>query len=184
MQLPIQTDRLRLTEFAESDAESLFRLRSHPEVARFQGWVPECLREAEEYLGENLAVDLEAPGQWFQVAIRLRSGGALVGDIGLHARDPEHGQFEIGFTVDPEHQRRGYGQEAVRAALGALFEDLGAHRVVASVDPRNEASMALLPKLGFRKEAHHRRSLWFKGEWVDDVIFAMLAEEWRASRER
>lgn len=184
MQLPIETDRLRLTEFAESDAEGLYRLRSHPEVARFQGWVPESLQEAEEYLEENLAADLEEPGQWFQVAIRSRSGGTLLGDIGLHARDPERGQFEVGFTIDPEQQRRGYGQEAVRAALGALFGDLEAHRVIASVDPRNGASMALLPKLGFRKEAHHRRSLWLKGEWVDDVIFALLAEEWRARRER
>ena len=31
-----------------------------------------------------------------------------------------------------------------------------------------------------RKEAHFVRSLWFKGEWVDDVIFAVLASEWNS----
>jgi len=133
---------------------------------------------------QNAEADLDERGHWLQLAIRARGGGPMIGDLGLHAVDPERGQFEIGFSIDPEHQRRGYGREAVEAALDALFGQLELHRVVASVDPRNGASMDLLAKLGFRKEAHHRRSLWFKGEWVDDVIFALLAEEWRAARGR
>lgn len=184
MQLPIETHRLRLTEFADSDAETLFLLRSDPEVARFQGWIPEDLKAAQDFLRRNAESDLSRAGNWLQLAIRTSSDGALIGDVGLHRLDGELKQVEIGFSVARAHHRRGNAAEAVSAVLDTLFRDLGQHRVTASVDPRNEASMALLPKLGFRQEAHHRRSLWFKGEWVDDVVFAMLAEEWHAKRER
>ena len=52
------------------------------------------------------------------------------------------------------------------------------HRVYASVDPRNKPSMALLERVGMRKEAYLRQSLFWKGEWVDDVIYALLRSEW------
>jgi RimJ/RimL family protein N-acetyltransferase len=54
--------------------------------------------------------------------------------------------------------------------------------VFASVDPRNHASIALLRRVGMRQEAHFRQSLWWRGEWVDDVIFAVLQSEWKDSR--
>ena len=49
----------------------------------------------------------------------------------------------------------------------------------ASVDPRNARSIALMERLGFRREAHFVESLWFKEAWADDVIFAMLEREWQ-----
>jgi RimJ/RimL family protein N-acetyltransferase len=62
--------------------------------------------------------------------------------------------------------------------LGYLFGPLQRHRVFASVDPRNKASVALPQRVGMRQEAHVRESLWFKGQWADDVVFAVLAREW------
>ncbi|BDE06402.1 hypothetical protein WPS_16780 [Vulcanimicrobium alpinum] len=69
--------------------------------------------------------------------------------------------------------------EALRAVLGGAFGARGMHRVTASIDPRNAASLALFERLGFRREAHHRESLWLGGAWVDDVIVAILGREWR-----
>jgi RimJ/RimL family protein N-acetyltransferase len=53
------------------------------------------------------------------------------------------------------------------------------HRLSATADPRNLASVKLLERLGFRKEAHFVKSLWFKGEWADDVVYGLLREEWK-----
>jgi RimJ/RimL family protein N-acetyltransferase len=50
--------------------------------------------------------------------------------------------------------------------------------VYGSVDPRNRASIALLARVGMRQEAHFRKSLWLRGEWVDDLVFAILESEW------
>jgi RimJ/RimL family protein N-acetyltransferase len=67
----------------------------------------------------------------------------------------------------------------VVALLDYLFTVLNKHRVFASVDPRNEASMALLRSVGMRQEAHFRQSLFWKGEWVDDVVLGLLRSEWK-----
>lgn len=80
--------------------------------------------------------------------------------------------------MDPAFQGRGLATEAVVGLLDCLFVRLGKHRVVASVDPRNLASVRLLKRLGMREEAHFRESLLFKGDWVDDAVFAILASEW------
>jgi RimJ/RimL family protein N-acetyltransferase len=82
-------------------------------------------------------------------------------------------QVEVGFTVAPGHQRMGLATEAVEGLLGHLLRALQKHRVFASVDSRNERSVAFLERVGMRQEAHLRESCWFKGEWVDDIVFAI-----------
>ncbi len=96
--------------------------------------------------------------------------------MGIHFLEGNDPQAEIGFTIAPEFQGQGIGSEAVLGILGFLFDTLGKRRVMASVDPRNLASMALLKRVGMRKEAHSRGSLWFKGEWVDDVVWAIVRD--------
>jgi RimJ/RimL family protein N-acetyltransferase len=89
---------------------------------------------------------------------------------------------EIGITIAPAFQGNGYATEALNAVLNLLFVQLGKHRVFASVDPCNLRSMALMKRLGLRQEAHFVRGLWFKDGWVDDVVFAMLDDEWRVKQ--
>ncbi len=93
------------------------------------------------------------------------------------ADDPR--QVEIGFTLAPAYWGQGLATEAVSGILSYLFGPAQKHRVFASVDPRNAPSIALLERVGMRREAHFRESLWFKGEWVDDVIFGVLKSEWK-----
>jgi RimJ/RimL family protein N-acetyltransferase len=72
------------------------------------------------------------------------------------------------------------------AVLDLAFDTtagLGLHRVVAQMDARNHASERLASRLGMRREAHFRSNEWFKGEWGDLVIYAILADEWHARSE-
>ena len=52
------------------------------------------------------------------------------------------------------------------------------HRITASVDPRNTKSIALLERINMRKEAYFKKSFWFNNEWADDIVYAILKEEW------
>ncbi|HNW36989.1 MAG TPA: GNAT family protein [Candidatus Ozemobacteraceae bacterium] len=106
----------------------------------------------------------------------------LAGDLGVHFPHGEPHQVEIGVTVAPGFQGRGIGTEAVSGLIGHLFTHLRKHRVFASVDPRNEASLKLLRRVGMRQEAHFRQSMLFRGEWVDDIVFAVLASEWKPGK--
>jgi RimJ/RimL family protein N-acetyltransferase len=150
-------------------------------VARYQHWQPRDIGDANRFIEELEAVEFDVPGTWFQFGIRLRESGVLAGDLGVHFFE-DGAQAEIGFTLAPSSQGRGYGTEAVTAVLTHLFGPLAKHRVIASVDPRNEPSVRLLKRVGLRQEAHHRRSLLFKGEWADDLVFAVLASEWQTVR--
>lgn len=78
----------------------------------------------------------------------------------------------------PSAQGRGYATEALPALLGYLFEQRGKHRVAADCDARNMRSAALMARVGMRREAHHLRNSWEKGEWTDEYVYAMLASEW------
>ncbi|MCA8944131.1 MAG: GNAT family N-acetyltransferase, partial [Planctomycetes bacterium] len=160
----MRTDRLVLSRFASEDAATLFAYRSDPDVNRYHGWVPANLEEVVAFVGEQRVLAFDTPGTWFQLAMRERDGSDLVGDVGVRFPDPDTRQVEIGVTVMPAAQQRGYAAEAVNGLLGFLFETCGKHRVFASVDPRNAASIALLRRVGFRQEAHFRESLWIRGE--------------------
>lgn len=179
----IVTRRLTLTKLVAADAPQLFRYRSNPDVSRYQTWTPGSLDEVQQFIEALQPVDMDTPGKWFQLGIRCKVTRLLVGDAVIHFPTDSLKQAEIGITIAPEHQGKGLASEAVGGLLNHLFGPLRKHRVFASVDPRNHASVALLERAGMRQEAHFRQSLWLKGEWVDDLVFAILNSEWRKSSE-
>ncbi|MFI2714688.1 GNAT family N-acetyltransferase, partial [Micromonospora sp. NPDC018662] len=75
---------------------------------------------------------------------------------------------------------RGLATEAAGALLDWGFGTFGLHRVTARCHADNEPSARLLTRLGLRREARHVRSYRFRGEWADQLVFAVLADEWRA----
>ncbi|MCB2197954.1 GNAT family N-acetyltransferase [bacterium] len=177
---PIHTERLIVHPLGMDDANALFQYRSDPDICRYQGWEPETVEEVQTFIAANLEKQPDTPGQWYQLGLYERDSGELVGDCGLHVLEDDPRQVEIGITLAPDVHGRGLATEALHAILGYLFNELGKHRVFGSVDPRNTASVALLERIGLRREAHFIESLWFKGEWVDDVIYAILKREYLA----
>lgn len=175
----IRTARLVLRRFRPDDAARLAEYRSDPEVACYQGWdAPFALDTAEAFVAALADAHPDTPGEWFQLAIAEAGGdGRLVGDVGVFVDGDEPRLARLGFTLAPDAQGRGYATEAVTAVLGYLF-GRGKHRVSADCDVRNAASAALLERVGMRREAHHLASAWWKGEWTDEYVYAVLADEW------
>lgn len=174
------TPRLILDALRVADADALFGYRAHPAVARYQGWRPATASEARDFIEAQAMVEPNTPDSWFQRAIRLREGNVLIGDLGLHFPSDAAASMEFGISLAPPYQGKGYASEALRAVLAWSFGELGQHRVHASVDPRNLASLSLLQALGMRQEVHYVKAFQLHGEWVDDVVFAMLAKEWHS----
>lgn len=172
------TLRLHFAALRPDDATALFHYRADPVVARYQGWRPTSLMAVHDFIVAQQTLAPDTPGSWVQRAIRLRADETLIGDLGIHIPAERAESVEFGITIAPAQQHHGYAREAVRALFAHVFGNLELHRVHASVDPRNLASMGLLRSVGMRQEAHHRESLWLHDEWVDDVVFAVLASEW------
>ncbi|HEX8274321.1 MAG TPA: GNAT family protein [Longimicrobiaceae bacterium] len=178
--LVIETARLRLRRFAEADLPAFVAYRNDPEVARWQSWDGCTAEEGRAFLDAQAGLRPGTPGAWSQLAVELKATGELLGDCALHVGGDDPRLGEIGYTLARAAQGRGYGTEAVRALLGYAFGTLGLHRVSATTDCENAASVALLERVGMRREAHFRRHVWFKGRWSDEYVYALLRDEWQA----
>ena len=179
--LPITTERLQLRMMRSSDAAIIAAYRALPEVAKYQDWdLPYSIADAERNLAKQQDWDDVTPGEWVQVAIEHE--GAVVGDIAVGMVAP--GVAQIGYTLAPEHQGRGFVSEAAEAIVDALFAHTDVVRIVATLDPQNMASMRVVEQLGFTYEGLARRAELIRGEWLDDMRFAVLKDERAAWKSR
>lgn len=115
---------------------------------------------------------------YFQIAVVLAGQERIIGDVSIYFTNYNKMQAEIGCTLHENFQEKGHGTEALKVLVDYLFRTLEKHRVVASVAPMNTASIRLIERLGFRKEAHFKESYFLRGKWMDNVIYAILQKEW------
>ena len=177
-EINIVTERLVLRGITLLDAESIFEYRASEQVCKFQTWKPQKLEDVKEFICEKIAKMPNIVDTWYQLGIIIKETGEFIGDIGIHFNDDDNLQVEIGYTLSLNSQGKGYATEAAIGVIDYLFSDLKKYRITASVDPINIKSVALLERIGMRKEAHFKKSFWFNNEWTDDVVYAILEEEW------
>jgi RimJ/RimL family protein N-acetyltransferase len=174
--LYIETERLYLSKILEADADKILRYRSHPDVFMFQRWCPVEMEDVLGFIRKYSTTFEPVVNRWNQLGIYLKEGKSLIGDCGFSLFEKE--QAEIGYTIDPQHQQHGYATEAMQGMIHYLFGELRLHRVIARTDPMNIASQRVLSKLQFRQEAHFRQSIREGNHWKDDLVFALLSEEY------
>ncbi|MDO7846519.1 GNAT family protein [Hymenobacter sp. M29] len=175
----IDAGRVRLRHLRPADLPAFAAYRADPAVCRFQGFDPFSEAQAVDFIARHsVAAIPAAPGEWVQIAIARRDDDELLGDCALHRQGHEPRIAEIGITLAPRWQGQGYAGEALQGLLRFCFAELGLHRVVALVDPRNAPSVALMERVGMRREGHFRQNGWYKGEWCDEFQYALLATDW------
>ncbi|WP_327639927.1 GNAT family N-acetyltransferase [Kribbella sp. NBC_00482] len=177
--LPIETDRLTLRRYVENDYDDLLKLQSNPDVTRFLLYDVRTPEQVTEALTGRLAdVPMDRDGRALTVAVVLRDTGQHLGEVTLFMNNVEHRTGEIGYVFHPESHGHGYAAEASVELLRLGFEELGLHRIIARLDARNTGSVKLLERLGLRQEAHFVQNEYLKGEWTDELVFALLYSEW------
>jgi RimJ/RimL family protein N-acetyltransferase len=178
---PLTTERLQLRPFEERDLEAVHAMERHPDVVRYLYWDPRSRDEARAALDRRIRMtSLDDDVGALRLAVVRRDTGDLIGDYGLSLRSRQDRQGEIGFMFHPDHQRLGYAEEAGRAMLALGFGTFGLHRIFGSCDARNAASAGLMRRLGMRLEATLRETEFVKGTWCDELIYAILVDEWQA----
>ncbi len=181
---PLETARLTLRPYTLDDLDDLYDIQSRPEVVRYLYWEPRTLDQVREALRKKIdETVLTEAGQSLALAVVERETGVLVGELDLFWVNSEHRLGEIGYVFHPDHGGRGLATEAAQVGLALGFDRLGLHRVIGRLDGRNHASARVLERLGMRREAHFVQNEFVKGEWADEVVYAMLAEEWKAAGE-
>lgn len=168
----IETERLILRNFEESDYADVFELLSQRKADVFEAYPDITYENGREHLAYRVQNDAF-------IAIELKAAGKIIGNVYLGERP--FAARELGYIVNKDYQRQGYAREAITAVLNAAFGD-GVHRVYAECDPRNECSWRLLESLHFSREAFFRKNVCFQKDpdgnpvWQDTYVYSLLAE--------
>lgn len=178
---PVKTERLLLRPANSVDLDAIWGYRSKEGVSE---WMPtkDAAGFRERYdTPQNLAKFLVAEIDGVVIAdlmIAVENAWAQneVKDQAVAV------QAEIGWALDPEYGGRGLATEAVREMLRVCFDGLGLRRVIANTFAGNERSWQLMERIGMRREQHTiADSLHRTRGWQDGLMYALLAEEWRAA---
>ena len=177
--------RVLLRRWRDEDAAALFAaiVASREHLARWFPWPAEH-RDADD----TLAFIRRQGGHWSLrqhagLGLFRRADGALLGSLGVTARDWAVPAFELGYWLGRDAEGRGYISEAVRVMARFLFEGLGAERVAIRCDARNARSRAVPERLGFPLEGTLRRdSRAPDGTVRDTLVYAMIAADYESTR--
>ena len=180
MNLPIETERVRLRKYEDKDVSDILEYSSDADfwLARNLDW--EVSEEGvKKYWEAQRDIDACKDSKWLDLVIELKAEGKVIVHVGIGIiKTGEHRQGIIGWLLGRKYQGQGLATEAVRSLVTAAFEQLGLHRIFARTGKDNERSWRLMERLGMRQEAHFRESHLVNGKWRDEVIYAILADEW------
>jgi len=159
----IRTARLLLRRARADDLEAIHAVMRDARAMRYWSTPPHAsLEESREWLRSMI----EAPaGASDDFVVEL--GGRVIGKTGCW-RLPE-----IGFILHPDHWGQGLAREALEAVIASLFSRYPFPALTADVDPRNEASLGLLKRLGF-VETSRAKGTWDVGGEICDSVYLAL----------
>jgi ribosomal-protein-serine acetyltransferase len=149
--------------------------RAH--LGQWLGWGEsiQTIDDATRFIGRGVTRYAEDGLPW----VGLWVHGQMVGGVLFFPLDRQVNSTEIGYWLGQNATGRGLMTRAVRALMRLVFDGLGINRLVLHADVRNTPSRAVAERLGFKLEGIERQSWLLHGQYTDNALYAMLAEEWR-----
>lgn len=155
------------------DADEIFFLRSDKKMLEFLDRDPaKSVDDAIQWIrmiDEGIDND-----QYIAWAIAMKDEPKLIGTITFWNIQREHYRAEIGYALHTSYQGRGLMQEAITVTLEYGFKILQLHSVEANVNPGNTASIKLLERNNFVREAYYRENYYYNGKFLDSAIYSLL----------
>ena len=179
-QLPVLVGHsIVLREMRTSDAPSLFALLTTEEVARFISPPPNSIDGFERFI--QWAERQRAAGAYVCFAVTLAESDTAIGIFQVRSTEPGFRTAEWGFALGSDFWGTGVFQEGARLVMDFTFGTIGVHRLEARAALRNVRGNAALRKIGARQEGVLRKSFLRNGEYLDQALWTVLDEDWRAS---
>src|SRR2546426_9812794 len=169
-----------LRELRASDAPSLFALLTAEEVSRFISPPPSTVEGFERFIAWTLRQ--RRAGSYACFAVTLDGSDTAIGIFQLRELEPGFGTAEWGFAIGSPYWGSGAFQEAGELMLDFAFETVGVHRLEARAAVRNGRGNGALRKMGAVQEGRLRKSFLKNGEYLDQMLWTILAEDWRAKK--
>ena len=174
--------RITLREPRAADAPALFALLSTDDVSRFISPPPATLEGFERYI--LWSQRQRTAGQYVCFAIVPVGADAPIGLIHLRALSPAFLIADWGFAIGSEFWGTGVFTEAAALVLDFAFDALGVHRLEARAALRNGRGNGAMKKLGAEREGILRHSFLRDGEFLDQVLWSILPDDWKRQQEK
>ncbi len=175
----IETERLTLRPWQETDVDDMFEYARDPEVGPNAGWPPHASREVSAQIIRKF---IEQGDVW---AIVWKETGKVIGSVGLHTdqRRPGVNCKMLGYVLSRDYWGRGLMTEAAGAAIRYAFDELKLDLLSVCHFPHNSRSRRVIEKCGFQYEGVFRMAWKFdESTAVDDVSYSMLRSEYEQTR--
>ncbi len=171
----LEGERLFLTPLSMDDLDKNFLWDNDAEMSFLDGGAfrPKTFEAAREELEKTLK-----SGKSTFFSIILRESGDQIGNIVLYNMLDYHRRCHWGIKLGREYWRKGYGTEAARLLIAYVFDDLGFNRLKSDTHEGNIASLRFQESLGFVQEGICRKERYVRGEYLDDILYGMLREDY------
>ena len=173
----INTSRLSLRGLSSQDVEEFYEIYSNPEVMRYWSTPPLPNREAASKAITEIDEGFKRR-ELLKWGVALPADNKVIGTVTIFHPDFTHHRAEIGYALGRAYWGHGYMHETLKAVLNFAFDDLKLHRIEADVDPRNDASVRTLERLGFQREGYLRQRWQVNGEIQDSLFYGLLRPDW------
>jgi ribosomal-protein-alanine N-acetyltransferase len=170
-----------LRELRESDADSLFAMLTTEEVARFISPPPSTAEGFKKFIAWTIRQ--RAAGTYACFAVTLKGFDTAIGIFQVRDLASGFSTAEWGFAIGSPFWGTGVFQEGAELVIEFAFETLGVHRLEARAALRNGRGSGALLKVGAVQEGVLRKSFFRNGERMDQALYAILEDDWRAMRE-
>jgi ribosomal-protein-alanine N-acetyltransferase len=169
-----------LRELRTSDAASLFALLTTEEVSRFISPPPSTVEGFERFI--DWTHRQRAAGTYACFAVTVAGFDTAIGIFQVRGTESGFGIAEWGFAIGSEFWGTGVFQDGADLVLDFAFETLGVHRLEARAAVKNGRGNGALQKMGAVQECILRKSFHKNGEYLDQMLYALLDTDWRGSR--
>ena len=170
-----------LRELRSSDAAPLFALLTSEEVSRFISPPPSTVEGFERFIAWTLRQ--RSAGTYACFAVTLKGFDTAIGIFQVRETEPGFGTAEWGFAIGSPFWGTGVFGEGAELVLEFVFETLNVHRLEARAAVKNGRGNGALLKVGAVQEGVLRKSFLRNGEYLDQVLYAIVEDDWRDSRE-
>lgn len=177
---PLKGERTVLREFRTTDLDDYLAIAGDDRVTDWMAFDSYDRAKAEQVLAGIVERSAREDRPDYMVAVTRPDNDHVIGFARIAPSDPW--AAKLGYAIGADHWGRGFATDAARVLLRFAFTTLGRHRVTAAVGPENEASIAVVKRLGFTYEGHLRDHVFTNGSWRDSLLYSLLADEYSPGR--
>jgi len=171
-----ESKRLKFRQILLSDSDDIFNIRSNDDVMKYMD-TNKMLTTGESVKLIQSMDDSFKKGTGINWGLIEKFTNQFIGYFGFWRIDAKNCRAEIGYALCPQNWGKSYMLETFRTLIKFGFEELKLHSIEANVNPGNTASIKLLEKFGFKREAYFRENYFFNNEFKDSVIFSLLEND-------